>query len=429
MKLQAWLALRGPGYICKRVTFLLKRYGITPAKAVARLEECIATLAEYGCAPTFSTPGCVVERYPHIIRRLQDVGAEIAVHGYHHVDLRAYPPHKASEQLVRAAQACARHGIEVHGFRCPYLSCTDDLMDALSKGTFDYSSNQAIEWDVVLSTDTDHATTIFDTLQRLYRPKSAHDTVCIPWIRSDLVEIPVCLPDDLQLHDGLQVGPEGMTQAWRLVLHRTHQRGELFVLGFHPELAEHCQQPFVALLREAAHLHPAVWIARLRDISDWWREKSGFAVVVSRTPAGLQISLTCSERATILARGLDAHGSERVWDGRYYRLGSRALQVPAEPRPFVGLPADAPKDVVSFLQEQGYVLDMDEAATRCGTYIDVATLASLTSKVELVNYIEASPGPLIRYWRWPDGAKSAMCVTGDLDALTLLDYGSRLFAR
>jgi len=81
------------------------------------------------------------------------------------------------------------------------------------------------------------------------------------------------------------------------------------------------------------------------------------------------------------------------------------------------------------LREQGYILDTGETAMHCGTYIDAATLARLTSEVDLINYIEASPGPLIRYWRWPSGAKSALCVTGDLDALTLLDYASRLFVR
>jgi len=49
--------------------------------------------------------------------------------------------------------------------------------------------------------------------------------------------------------------------------------------------------------------------------------------------------------------------------------------------------------------------------------------------LELIETIEASPGPLVRYWRWPDGAKSALAVTGDMDALTLLDYAARLLAR
>jgi len=371
----------------------------------------------------------VVERYPQFIRHLQNMGAEIAVHGYGHLDLGAYSPAEAEEQLGRAIEVFARHGIEVCGFRCPYLACTDGLLDALPKGMFDYSSNKAIWWDVIPSTEAHSVAPICDVLYRLYNPTSALDAVCTPWIRSDIVEIPISLPDDLQLHDGFRLGPEGITRAWSQILHRTHRRGELFVLQFHPELAWRCQQPLVTLLREATRLQPPVWIARLRDISDWWREKSSFTVAISHTPTGLHISFTCSERATILVRGLGPFDSKCMWDGAYYQLRTRILDLPAEPRPFVGLPADAPKRIVSFLREQGYILDTGETATLCATYIDAATLAGLTSEVELIDYIEASTGPLIRYWRWPNAARSAMCITGDLDALTLLDYVSRLFVR
>jgi hypothetical protein len=429
LKLKEWFALRGSGYVHKRAAILLNRYGLTPSKAAERVEDCIATLAEYDCAPTLPTPGRIVQRYPRFLRRLQDAGTEIAVHGYDHVDLGAYPPTEASKQLVRAAQVFARHGIEVHGLRCPYLSFNDELLDLLPADVFDYSSNKAIWWDVVSPTDAHNATAIFKALYRFYKPASALDVVCMPWTRSKMIEIPVCLPDDLQLHDGSHFGPEGMTQAWSQILHRTHRRGELFVLQFHPELTWHCQQPFVTVLREATRLQPPVWVARLRDISRWWREKSGFAVAISPTPAGLHISFTCSERATILVRGLGACGSGRLWDGGYYQLRTKALDVPAGCRPFVGLPANAPRRVVSFLQEQGYILDTAETAPRCGTYIDAATLAKLSTQVELISYIESSPAPLVRYWRWPDGAKSALCVSGDLDALTLLDFASRLFVR
>ena len=421
--------MRGPGYVYRRAAILLGRYGLIPSKAANRVESLIATLAEYGCAPTLPTPARVVERYPQFIRHLQNMGAEIAVHGYGHVDLGAYSPAEAEEQLKKAAEVLARHGIEVYGLRCPYLRCTDDLLDVLPEGMFDYSSNKAIWWDVISSTDAPSMASICDLLYQLYKPTSALDAVCTPWTRSNMIEIPVSLPDDLQLHDGLHLGSEGMTQAWSQLLHKTYERGELFVLLFHTELASRCEQSLIAVVREARRLQPPVWIARLRDISDWWREKSSFSVAVSHTPAGLHISFTCSDRATILIRGLGNFDSKRMWDGAYYQLRNRALDLPAESRPFVGLPANAPKRIVSFLREQGYILDTGETATRCTTYIDAATLAGLTSEVELIGHIEASTGPLVRYWRWPGAARSAMCVTGDLDALTLLDYASRLFVR
>ena len=102
--------------------------------------------------------------------------------------------------------------------------------------------------------------------------------------------------------------------------------------------------------------------------------------------------------------------------------------MPANPRAFVGLPASAPEPAASFLREQDYIGDTTDAAVRCAIYLGASTLDGL-NQVQLVDHIEVSPGPLARYRRRPDGAKSALCITGDLDALTLLDYAGRLFNR
>ena len=72
-------------------------------------------------------------------------------------------------------------------------------------------------------------------------------------------------------------------------------------------------------------------------------------------------------------------------------------------------------------------MDVSKTARCCGIFLDNDALSQLTNEVELVNYSEISPTPLVRLWRWPNGAKSAMCITGDLDALTLFDYASRIF--
>lgn len=455
MSLGKWFAARGPRVVQQRADALLHRYGLSPTKAARRIEECRETLASVGCAPTFATPGIVVQRYPQFIRRLQDSGAEIAVHGYQHIDLSALPVPVAVQQLSRAVRTFEHSGIQVHGFRGPYLGCGDELRDALPDGLFDYSSNQAVYLGTPhppLGVGPDNLagnrSEFFETLCRFYRGKPFSDTVCLPSVCANgysvppatrvppqamapggLIEIPVCVPDDLQLNDGLRLGPEEIGQVWIQMLDQVYQRGELFSLLFHPELASVYGQSFVAVLQKARGLQPQVWIARLCDISDWWREKSRFAVVISPTPQDLQLSFTCSERATILAKGLSACGSEPTWDGACIRLTTTNLNVPAEPRPFIGLPTDTPEHILGFLREQGYILDTSETAARCGIYIDAATLARLTSKVKLIDHIEKSPGPLVRYGRWPNGAKSAMCISGDLDALSLLDYASRLFIR
>ena len=430
MNLKNWLALRGASYVGERSKRLLQRYGIGPSKASRRIEGCVAALAGLKCAPTFPTPGQVVKRHPRFVQHLQATGAEIAVHGYYHVDLRTLEPTEARDQLLRAAKVFTQQGIEVHGVRGPYLSCSDSILSRLPEEAFEYSSNKAIWWDVVSVDESQGTTAIRDALNRFYRPESAQRVAGTPRTYSNLIEIPVSLPDDLQLYDGFHLDPEAMGQAWCKILCETHRRGGLFVLQFHPELANICEKAFLAVLGEAERLGPPVWVARLRDICDWWREKARFAVSFSQTAEELQMDFSCSDRATILVRDSSAGDSTATsWYGQYRQVVGKTLRVPAQWRPFVGLSGDVPEVTVSFLREQGYIVELGETAKSCATYIDNSTLSHLDGEVGLMEHIEDGDGPLVRYGQWPSACRSALCLSGDLDALSLLDYASRLFGR
>ncbi len=427
MRLREWFVARGPKFVYCRAAKLLGRYGVASSAAARRIDSCMATLDSLDCPVTFAVPAVILERYPRFIRHLQDAGVEIAVHGYQHINLNALPTVEARNQLVKAAETFRRTGIEVRGFRCPYIGCRDELLDTLPSGLFDYSSNRAICYDEMLDLNGSKRSVEFDVLDRFYDAKAGSTTVSMPWMRSGMLEIPICVPDDIQLHDGLHLGVEGVTQVWRQILHLTHRRGELFTLIFHLELASLCEESLGGLLEEARRLRPPIWIVRLREICDWWKEKANFGVHVSETLEGLRLDFDCSPRATVLARGLHAGTEEQIWDNGYQRVTAKSLNLPADPRPFVGLAESVPGSVATFLREQGYILDAGETAARCTTYLDANVLSNLAGEVALINYIEDSPMPLVRYWPWPDGARSAMCVTGDLDALSLVDYASRLF--
>ncbi len=427
MKLREWYQDRGLVFIAKRLAVLLRRYGLTPAKAQGRIFACLASLNELGCAPTFPVPGILVERYPDFTRRLLDEGVEIAVHGYQHINLNDLPLDKARGQLERAVRTFERLSIHPHGFRGPYIGCCDALIDSLPAGMFRYSSNKAVRWNAPDPTPKP-GRGFYTTVEKLYQARDSTEFVCVPWNRSNMVEIPVCIPDDLQLLDGLRLGIEGLAQAWQRMLQQTYQRGELFTLLFHTELAMQCEGPLVELLTTAGAYRPGIWIAQMGEISEWWQEKSTFQVEVITQPDCLSLKFICTPRATILTRGLNANNSDEPWDGMYHRLPGNTLFLPADVRPFIGLDKNAPAQVISFLNEQGYIVETGETAASCETHIDAATLSGLTNQVQIINYIESSNRPLIRYSRWPDGAKSALCITGDLDALSLLDYFSRLFS-
>jgi len=243
-----------------------------------------------------------------------------------------------------------------------------------------------------------------------------------------LVEIPVCLPDDLQLLDGLKLDEHGVGQAWINILHETHRRGELFDLMFHPESFDDCGSALEAVLRKAQDFEPRVWITQLRDINQWWREKSGFTVERTDTDHGLHLRFHCSDRGTVLLRQLDIVEPTESWYGPYRVLRGRTLQLKPHERPFVGVAADTPSTLVAFLQEQGYLVETGAEASRCAIYLRATDLAALPNQFELIDFIETSPAPLVRFWRWPSETRSACCVTGDLDALSLTDYVARVFA-
>jgi hypothetical protein len=285
------------------------------------------------------------------------MGAELAVHGYDHVDFRSLSKAEAREQLVRAAQAYREAGVGFAGFRCPYLGYTDDVLDAIPRDLFDYSSNRAVWWDVVPTEASAEATAIFEGLRRFYGAQSSDLVVATPRLTGDLVEIPPSLPDDLQLLDGLRLDEAGLTRAWTEILHRSHRRGELFVLLFHPESWEQCTVACESVLKEARLLAPAVWVTQLRDVGRWWRQRAGFGLDVAAGGAGFHVRFECSKRATILVRNLDTGTAVHRWDDAYQVLEDRTLHLAGDQLPFVGLPAGAPAATIAFLKEQGYVVE------------------------------------------------------------------------
>jgi hypothetical protein len=77
----------------------------------------------------------------------------------------------------------------------------------------------------------------------------------------------------------------------------------------------------------------------------------------------------------------------------------------------------------------GYILEMGENAHYCSLYLDESCTSKFENPVDFVAYIESVRAPLLRFWPWPDGMRSALCITGDLDALSLIDYAYRLLKR
>jgi hypothetical protein len=114
----------------------------------------------------------------------------------------------------------------------------------------------------------------------------------------------------------------------------------------------------------------------------------------------------------------------RPWARGYRRCQASELVLKTHPRPFIGVPVSAPQELTSFLKQQGYIVEVGDRPQDYTIYVDQTGFVP-ADKRALLDRIETSDKPLVKLGRWPDGAGSALAITGDIDALTIWDYGQR----
>jgi peptidoglycan/xylan/chitin deacetylase (PgdA/CDA1 family) len=419
--LLTWSRGRDPRWVARRGTTLLRHYGITPRRAKRRVLACTALLERFGGKPMFAVPGRVVAAEPAFFRALADRGVELTPHGYDHVDFRTLTTEEARTQFERAGEAYRAAGILFTGFRCPYLSFTDEQAEALPPDMFAYGSNLAIRWEG--AAPEREPTAVTEQLASFYRGRPASELVSRPRRVGELVEVPASLPDDFELTMGAGASPEEVARVWTGVWSQVSERGELFAPLFHPEAYDHLALAFERVLERARE--SGAWLATTGDIAAWWLERRASEVAVSETTGGIRLEVHGSPRVTVLVRGVDAPAL-CPWGHGYAALQGRRLELPGSVRPFVGTGPSISQGTVAALREEGFVVLEDADPGTCAVFLDGE--ATLTER-EALQRVEETSAPLVRLWRWPDGAPSAVTIAGDLDALRLTDYLARFRAR
>ena len=76
--------------------------------------------------------------------------------------------------------------------------------------------------------------------------------------------------------------------------------------------------------------------------------------------------------------------------------------------------------LVSFLEQEGYVVQRGGPA--CTLHLDGWSEFDDRDKRRVIDIIEQSDAALVRIWRWPNGARSVLSLTGDVDSMTLIDF-------
>ena len=419
MSLVVSMQSRGASGTLSRTRQIASRFGATAAAMTRRLDRYEAITSAHGVQPTWPTTACVLERHPDLLRRYAERGIELALHGLVHGDHAALDHARQRATIARAIELFRRSGIRPTGFRGPYLRYNSATLDVLRALGVRWHSSQAVAFPLVSRECDQRAVTQFALALRLYAAVDAQTVAVRPRLQGGLVDIPVAVPDDEILLDRLRLSEPELSAEWQHILGLTYEHGDLFTIQLHPERIHELGPALDACLAAARGRTPAIYIARLDDISSWWLRRARFSLRVTPAGAGrVLVSLDADTDATLLVRGL-AVASE-AWYGLDRRCQLRTFDADTERLPAVGVSRRSPPEVASFLAEEGFATWISDDAGRFGAYIDVADPA--WSERAVLDATVASPGPLVRISRWPNGARSALAVTGDIDALTLRDF-------
>lgn len=418
------IAIQGKGVLgtLRRAGTIRKRYGLTPKRMERTLSYFINLLREFECGATFPIPATTLVHNRGVVERLDPQEIELAAHGYYHRDQTRLSFSQQLEQFVAARRVFKERGIRCDGFRSPYLRANPETLAAIKQAGFVYDSSQALAWEIPEEMETCEYRRALD----FYGAVSARTFPALPRWDNDLVRIPCCLPDDEALVDRFQMSSARMTELWLTILKRTHAAGEIFTVALHPERILLCQQSLHQVLQAAYELRPPVWITQLCQVAEWWKKRTQTEVrVMQNGSEETSVETTGTGGVTLLARGVAVTSPARTWDQTYLQADGPELRFHAPRRPFIGVSPASPAYLTSFLRQQGYIVEPAENSANHTFYLDCSHFAYEDER-PLLDQIEQGSFPLVRLGRWPNGTRSALCVTGDIDALTIWDYALRL---
>jgi hypothetical protein len=420
---------RGIKNLLLRIISIISRFGISSKRFEHLLNRYSAVTRNLGCIPTFPITAVILKRHPKLIRELCQQGVEFAVHGYIHTDYGVLPLGVQAPHFKKAISIFKEYQVPFIGFRAPFLRTSSATIKALSRSEFDYDSSQAIHWGVIDEVEyTDASWSEYQRLLKFYQSRNARDYLVLPRSTNGFIEIPVSIPDDEALLERLGINNgRKISEIWGSILNTVYHNGELFTLQLHPERILFCEGALACTIQQAKGLNPPVWVATLREIAEWWKERERFTFEINSQGNGrYRAHLDCSGRATVLLKNCKTNVEVNNWFDGYQSINTRDFILESKAYPVVGVARDSSLAAVNFLKSEGYIVEMSDQPGNYGIYLNNLAQFHEVDEKPLSEELDKSNAPLLRYWRWPNQARSALSVTGDIDSITLIDFGFRI---
>lgn len=419
MRLPGSLATRGlRGALC-RAAAIACRHGFAPDRMLHQVSEFTRVALAYGMRPTFPIIASRSATCSPTLAMLQDAGALFASHGLRHVDYTLLDRSDQAAEIGKAMDALAKGGIRVTGFRAPYLRTNDDLREVVAEQGFSFDSSEGLLWPLA-EEYADHRSA--KAVADFYGAPEVEGAAPLP-TDGQVVRIPVSLPDDEICVERLGLRPETVARQWCRNLTDAFDRGGAYVLQLHPERFGLLRDAAEELMDFARSLSPRLWLTTPAEIAEWWRKREQATVRLGRAEGQwvARVEGTGEACLEVVASGGGLSAAPQ-------RLAAvRELVIGSSDRATAGSPPRAAPEIARRLRQGGVRC---EPGARPGAWVCHLGLGAETTGISGTDGPEAVPqhtsGTVVRLSRWPTECQAAFCLTGDIDALCLPDFLSRL---
>ena len=411
---------------------ILRRYGLSTKKMESNLSLYLDILRPHGITPTFPITAKTLSRHPNLIQTFSETGVEFAVHGFNHIDYTKLSQDTFSHHIQKTVKIFDKYNIPFSGFRFPYLRWDKKTLNNLDKQLFEWESSYCILWDVLRDITVDEKDfRVYQTVLNQYDYRNSDTHLSLPRFlnSNNILQIPVSLPDDDLLFDRLGIRDENILgQIWGKILDQTYSRGELFTLQLHPERISFYKEALKSLIRTANSLNPKIWVTSLGNIAEWWNEKKKFSIDIKKKQSEeYEVHDPCPKRATILIKAKDCENAN--FFNEYSLINKHNFTIKSFKKPIIGISRDCSPKLGKFLKNEGFTFEISSDEDHYSIFLKNFQVFNEEDEMKVLKEIGNSHSPLIRFWRWPKGYRSALAITGDIDALTSADFFFRVFAR
>lgn len=260
---------KGIGGVLGRGALLPIRYGLTPTRMRLELSRMRDLLERCGVTPTIPTTGVVLRRHPGIADALR--GADVAIHGYRHVSYSDLTKADQASDIDAARKIFSDSGFDVRGFRAPYLRANGVTLDLLAERQLAFDSSLP---RMGLQPGDSLYQRVRTLAERRYRLAASSASEISN--SAGVVELPVALPDDEILIDGMGIRSSAtQSKVFESMLGHALQSSSLLVLQVHPERFRFCSEAIELLVEHATD--EGAWVASLSEAADWIRRQTGKA--------------------------------------------------------------------------------------------------------------------------------------------------------